>query len=106
MGELVGTPGERIKHLRTRAGMSRPVLGGLVGPQRGVGEGGGDRAIAEAQEADDPYAIAGGAWALNHALRDTGRWDEAVTVALEGARQLEPWLTRIGDDDWRGLWAA
>lgn len=65
-----------------------------------------DRALAEAQEADDPYALAGGAWALTHALRDAGRWDEAVTVALEGARQLEPWLTRTRDDDWRGLWGA
>ena len=32
MSDLVGeTPGERIKHFRTRAGLSRPVLGGLVG---------------------------------------------------------------------------
>jgi DNA-binding transcriptional regulator YiaG len=32
MSNLVGrTTGERIKHFRTRAGMSRPVLGGLVG---------------------------------------------------------------------------
>lgn len=65
-----------------------------------------DRAVAEAQEADDPYAIAGGAWALNHALRDAGRWEEAVTVALDGTRQLEPWLDRTRDDDWRGLWGA
>jgi hypothetical protein len=65
-----------------------------------------DRALAEAQEADDPYAIAGGAWALTQALRDAGRWDEAVTVALEGARQLEPWLPRAPDDDWRGIWGA
>jgi hypothetical protein len=65
-----------------------------------------DRAIAEAQEADDPYALAGGAWTLNHALRDTGPWEEAVTVAAQGARQLEPWLHRVSDDDWRGLWGA
>ncbi|HEU0086057.1 MAG TPA: helix-turn-helix transcriptional regulator [Pseudonocardiaceae bacterium] len=65
-----------------------------------------DRSIAEAQEADDPYALAAGAWTLNHALRDTGRWEEAVTVALQGARQLEPWLHRVSDDDWRGLWGA
>lgn len=64
-----------------------------------------DRAIAEAQEADDPYGMAGGAWALTQALRDAGRWEEAVTVALEGARQLEPWLGS-GADDWRGLWGA
>ncbi|MGH3800583.1 MAG: helix-turn-helix domain-containing protein [Pseudonocardiaceae bacterium] len=65
-----------------------------------------DRAIAEAQEADDLYAIAGGAWALNHALRDAGRWEEAVTVALDGARHLEPWLERTPNDDWRGMWGA
>jgi hypothetical protein len=65
-----------------------------------------DRAIAEAQEADDPYGIAGGAWALTHALRDAGRWEEAVSVALEGARHLEPWLTRTPDNDWRGMWGA
>jgi transcriptional regulator with XRE-family HTH domain len=65
-----------------------------------------DRALAEAQEADDPYAIAGGAWALTQALRDAGRWDEAVTVALDGARQLEPWLVQARDDDWRGMWGA
>lgn len=69
-----------------------------------------DRALAEAQEADDPYATAGGAWALTQVLRDSGRWEEAVTVALEGARQLEPWLNSAvndrGMDDWRGLWGA
>jgi transcriptional regulator with XRE-family HTH domain len=32
MSDLTGkTAGERIKHFRTRVGMSRPVLGGLVG---------------------------------------------------------------------------
>jgi transcriptional regulator with XRE-family HTH domain len=65
-----------------------------------------DRALAEAQEADDPYAMAGGAWTLTQALRDSGRWEEAVTVAVEGARQLEPWLTRVDDDDWHGVWGA
>jgi transcriptional regulator with XRE-family HTH domain len=65
-----------------------------------------DRALAEAQEADDPYALAGGAWTLTQALRDSGRWEEAVTTAVEGARQLEPWLTRVDDDDWRGVWGA
>jgi len=56
--------------------------------------------------ADDPYVIAGGAWALTGALRDAGRGEEAVTVALDGARHLEPWLTRTPDDDWRGMWGA
>jgi len=65
-----------------------------------------DRAVSEAQEADDPYAIAGGAWALTSVLRETGRWEEAITVALGGARQLESWLPRAPDDDWRGMWGA
>lgn len=64
-----------------------------------------DRVIAEGREADDPYAIAGGAWALTQALRDAGRWEEAVTAALDGSRQLEPWLDGA-PDDWRGLWGA
>jgi hypothetical protein len=65
-----------------------------------------DRALSEAQEADDLYGIAGGAWALTGALRDTGRWEEAITVALDAARQLEPWLDRTSDDNWRGVWGA
>ena len=66
-----------------------------------------DRAITEAQEADDPYLIAGGAWALTQALRDAGRWDEAVAVSQDGAQQLEPWLDREDvPDDWRGMWGA
>jgi transcriptional regulator with XRE-family HTH domain len=66
-----------------------------------------DRALTEAQEADDPYLIAGGAWALTQALRDAGRWDEAIAVSEDGARQLEPHLE--GDNapaDWRGMWGA
>ncbi|MBV8539451.1 MAG: transcriptional regulator [Pseudonocardiales bacterium] len=141
--------GERIKHFRNRVGMSRPVLGGLVGrgaewvkavetgrlqvPRlpmllriaraldvRDLAELTGDgyavpvqaftgeahAALSAVQEADDPYGIAGGAWALTGALRDTGRWEEAITVALGGARQLEPWLNRTSDDDWRGMWGA
>ena len=64
-----------------------------------------DRALAEAQEADDPYLVAGSAWTLTQALRDAGRWDEAVSVSEHGARQLEPWLDGA-PDDWRGMWGA
>ncbi|HKR49600.1 MAG TPA: helix-turn-helix domain-containing protein [Pseudonocardiaceae bacterium] len=153
MSDLTGRPtGERIKHFRNRIGMTRPVLGGLVGRSaewvkaietgrlqvprlpmllriaqvlnvRDLAELTGDghavpvqafageahsalTAVAEAQEADDPYAIAGGAWALTGALRDSGCWEEAITVALDGARHLEPSLTRTHDDDWRGMWGA
>lgn len=65
-----------------------------------------DRAIAEGQEADDPYAIAAGVWALAHALRDAGRWDEAIAVALDAAQQIEPHLVPGVDDDWRGIRGA
>jgi transcriptional regulator with XRE-family HTH domain len=66
-----------------------------------------DRALTEAQEADDPYAIACGAWAMVQPLRDTGRWDEAIALAGDAVRSLEP---HLGDDrtpdDWRGIVGA
>src|SRR5690606_16672834 len=37
-----------------------------------------DRALTEGHEADDPYVIACGAWAMVQALRDSGRWEEAI----------------------------
>lgn len=43
-----------------------------------------DRSVTEAQEADDPYAMAAGAWALVQALRESGRWEEAVSAATDG----------------------
>lgn len=64
-----------------------------------------DRALSEAQEADDPYAIAGGAWAMVQALRDADRWDEAIQLAKDAIRQLEPHLDRA-PDDWRGIVGA
>jgi hypothetical protein len=64
-----------------------------------------DRAITEAQEADDPYAIAGGTWAMVQALRDAGRWDEAVGLAVDAIQQLEPHLDQA-PDDWRGMIGA
>lgn len=64
-----------------------------------------DRALAEAREADDPYAVAGGAWAMVQALRDAGRWDEAVTLAADAVQQLEPHLDGA-PDDWRGISGA
>lgn len=64
-----------------------------------------DRALTEGQEADDPYAIGGGAWAMVQALRDAGRWDEAVDLATDAARGIEPHLEH-GPSDWRGLWGA
>ncbi|WP_410671299.1 helix-turn-helix domain-containing protein [Amycolatopsis sp. cmx-4-68] len=64
-----------------------------------------DRALTEAQEADDPYAIAGGAWAMVQALRDAGRWDEAVSLAADAQRQLLPHLDGA-PVDWRGMVGA
>lgn len=64
-----------------------------------------DRALTEGREADDPYAVAGGAWAMVQALRDAGRWDEAVTLADDAARQLRPHLD-TAPADWRGMVGA
>lgn len=64
-----------------------------------------DRALTEGQEADDPYVIAGGAWAMVQALRDAGRWEEAITLAGDAVRQLEPYVDG-GSADWRGMVGA
>src|SRR6266545_1291289 len=64
-----------------------------------------DRAMREARDADDPYLIGGSAWALVQALRDAGRWDEAMTVAHDGAGLLGPRLDHA-PDDWRAMWGA
>nr|WP_042185657.1 helix-turn-helix transcriptional regulator [Kibdelosporangium sp. MJ126-NF4]CEL16809.1 Putative transcriptional regulator [Kibdelosporangium sp. MJ126-NF4]CTQ91962.1 Putative transcriptional regulator [Kibdelosporangium sp. MJ126-NF4] len=64
-----------------------------------------DRAMTEAQLADDPYAHAAGAWAMVQALRDAGRWDEAVQLAADAAQQLAPYLDDC-PDDWRGICGA
>lgn len=64
-----------------------------------------DRAVTEAREADDPYEIAGGAWAMVQALRDAGRWEEAVTLASDAIRQLKPHLDGA-PDDWSGVCGA
>lgn len=64
-----------------------------------------DRALTEAQEADDPYEYAASAWAMVQVLRDAARWDEAVTVAADAVRQLTPHVDR-GPADWRGITGA
>jgi len=64
-----------------------------------------DRALTEGQEADDPYVTAGGAWAMVQALRDAGRWEEAIALADDAAGQLAPYLDG-GPDDWRGMVGA
>ncbi|KWW99579.1 Transcriptional regulator [Carbonactinospora thermoautotrophica] len=64
-----------------------------------------DRAMTQAREADDPLAIGGSAWALVSALRDSGRWAEAVSVAHDAAKLLEPYLPDA-PDDWLAMWGA
>lgn len=51
----------------------------------------GDRAMNAAQDADDPYAMAAGAWYLNHVYRDAGQQHEArIALAFQTARMLRP----------------
>jgi transcriptional regulator with XRE-family HTH domain len=64
-----------------------------------------DRALTEGQEADDPYAIAGGAWAMVQALRDAGRWEEAIELAMDASGRLRLHLDGA-PDDWRGMSGA
>ncbi|MFI5779908.1 multiprotein-bridging factor 1 family protein [Nocardia sp. NPDC051570] len=66
-----------------------------------------DRALNEATEADDPYVVACSAWAMVQALRDSGRWLEAITLARNALQQLTPYLDRDGTpDDWHGITGA
>lgn len=51
----------------------------------------GDRAMTAAQDADDPHAIAVGAWYMNHIFRDAGERDEArIDLATRAAKLLDP----------------
>ncbi|WP_306363692.1 helix-turn-helix domain-containing protein [Nocardia sp. CC227C] len=66
-----------------------------------------DRAMSEGYEADDPYVIACSAWAMVQALRDSGRWEEAIALARSAIDQLDPYLHREATpDDWRGITGA
>lgn len=57
-----------------------------------------DRAMTAAQEADTPAALAGAAWTLGMVQRSAGDTDGAMTLALEGARLLEPRLEDAEDE--------
>ncbi|WP_159941839.1 MULTISPECIES: helix-turn-helix domain-containing protein [unclassified Nocardiopsis] len=51
----------------------------------------GDRAMAAAQDADDPHAIAVAAWYMNHVFRDAGERHEArVDLAMSASELLRP----------------
>ncbi len=66
-----------------------------------------DRALNESYEADDPYIIACSAWAMVQALRDSGRWDEAIDLSHSAMERLAPYIERDGtSDDWRGIVGA
>ena len=66
-----------------------------------------DRAIHAGFESDDPYVIACSAWAMVQALRDSGRWEEAIELATDSIARLTPYLDRDGTpDDWRGIVGA
>lgn len=66
-----------------------------------------DRALSEGCAADDPYVIAGGAWAMTQALRDSGRWEEAIALARNAVERLDPYLDRDETpEDWRGIHGA
>lgn len=64
-----------------------------------------DRAMAAAQVADEPLALAGGAWTVGMMLRGAGRMDEAMSLVREAADLLEPRLPDAGDE-WRAMWGA
>ncbi|GAB3299121.1 helix-turn-helix domain-containing protein [Parasphingorhabdus pacifica] len=65
-----------------------------------------DRALHEAQLADDAYAMASGSWGLVQVLRESGRWEEALGAAEAGTRYLKPHLSETVGDDWHGLTGA
>jgi transcriptional regulator with XRE-family HTH domain len=51
----------------------------------------GDRAMSAALDADDPHAIAGAAWYMNHIFRDAGERDEArIDLATRTCQLLTP----------------
>ncbi|MGF0316234.1 helix-turn-helix domain-containing protein [Nocardia fluminea] len=66
-----------------------------------------DRALEQAYEADDPYLVAASSWSMVQALRDSGRWDEALALIESGTAILAPYLDRDDTpDDWRGITGA
>ncbi|MFQ6325622.1 helix-turn-helix domain-containing protein [Nocardia sp. CWNU-33] len=64
-----------------------------------------DRALAEAYEADDPFTIGGATWAMVQALRDAGRWEEALALADSAIRALTTHLDSA-PPDWHGMVGA
>jgi tetratricopeptide (TPR) repeat protein len=66
-----------------------------------------DRALNESIESDDPYLMACASWGMVQALRDSGRWDEALGMIASSVELLTPYLKReTTPDDWRGIAGA
>ncbi len=66
-----------------------------------------DRGLNEGYEVDDPYVIACSAWSMAQALRDSGRWEEAIELARDAITRLMPYVERDEtSDDWRGIVGA
>ncbi|WP_329462073.1 helix-turn-helix domain-containing protein [Streptomyces sp. NBC_01431] len=61
----------------------------------------GDRAMAAAQDADSPHAIAAAAWYMNHVYRDAG---EAHEARVELAMQASELLQRDRSDEDLACW--
>lgn len=64
-----------------------------------------DRALAAAQDADDPASIAAAAWNMGNILRETSYPEKALRVVTEAGELLRPHLGE-GPDDWRGIYGA
>lgn len=64
-----------------------------------------DRALVAAQDSGSPHAIAGAAWFMVEALRDSGDWESAMAVNLDAIRVVEPFLA-TADRDLLGMWGA
>ncbi|MFJ9318234.1 helix-turn-helix domain-containing protein [Streptomyces globisporus] len=64
-----------------------------------------DRALAAAQAADQPAAIAAASWNLGNILRETAYPEEALRVVEEAAALIRPHLDGA-PEDWRGIYGA
>lgn len=64
-----------------------------------------DRALASAQQADQPAAIAAAAWNMGNILRETSYPEEALRVVMDAADLIRPHLDGA-PDDWRGIYGA
>ncbi|MBO8195788.1 helix-turn-helix domain-containing protein [Streptomyces oryzae] len=66
-----------------------------------------DRALAAAQQADDPLAIAAAAWNMGNILRETSYPEEALRTVKEAAELLRPLLDDdTAEDHRRGVYGA